>query len=151
MTPLKLPPQILRLVLLTVTILGSYGVMRHMLRPASFGEYGHYRGAALEEIAARPPTYAGMKACNECHSDIVQKVAKFEHKTVACEACHGPGREHAKDPDVKNAKLNDRLCLRCHEVDEARPAWLKQIAEKSHFRGDRCVDCHVPHQPKETP
>jgi hypothetical protein len=151
MAPFKMPPQILRLVLLTAVIVLSYGAARALLRPASFGEYGHFRGAALEEIAARTPVYAGMKSCDECHSDVLQKVAKFEHKNVACESCHGPGREHAKDPDVKNLKLNDSLCLRCHEANASRPIWLKQITEKDHFKGDRCVGCHVPHQPKEMP
>ena len=30
--------------------------------PASFEEYGWYRGAALQEIAARTPVFAGKQA-----------------------------------------------------------------------------------------
>ena len=48
-------------------------VARAFLTPATFGEYGWYRGAALEELAARTPVYAGKKACDECHSDILHK------------------------------------------------------------------------------
>src|SRR5271169_5112314 len=94
MRPFKLPPQILRLVLLTLAIVGSYLVARAFPTPPSFGQYGWYRGAALGEIAARPPVFAGKQACDECHSDIVQQMAKFEHKTLSCEACHGVSEDH---------------------------------------------------------
>src|SRR5258705_8361487 len=113
----KMPPQILRLVLLTVGIIGSYFVARAFLTPASFGEYGWYRGEALAEIASRPPSYAGKKACEECHSDVVQKLTKHEHKTLSCEACHGPGQAHADNPDIKLEILNFSHCARCHEAN----------------------------------
>ena len=151
MRPFKLPPQILRLVLLTVGIIGSYMAARAVLRPASFGQYGWYRGDALEEIAARPRTFGGMKACEECHSDILQKLAKFEHKTISCETCHGPAQAHADNPDVKLPKFTDLDCMRCHEVNASRPKWLKQILIKDHYHGQRCIECHLPHQPNEVP
>src|SRR5690349_20878944 len=94
----KLPPQILRLVLLTVGIVVSYMAARAVLTPASFHEYGWYRGDALREIASRQPLYAGRKACDECHSDECQKLAKGEHKLISCESCHGPAQEHADNP-----------------------------------------------------
>src|ERR1043166_5707264 len=131
----NMPPQILRLVLLTIGIVGSYLVARALLTPQSFGEYGWYRGDALEEIAARPPSYAGRKACDECHSDVVQKLAKGEHKLISCESCHGAAQAHADDPDVKTHKLTDGECLRCHAADPARPKFLKQIILADHFRG----------------
>ena len=34
-------------------------VVRHYVVPKSFGQYGHYRGAAIDEIAARPVKFAG--------------------------------------------------------------------------------------------
>jgi hypothetical protein len=146
-----LPPQLWRLVLLTIAIVVSYVVARAFLTPASFGEYGHYRGAALEEIASREPVFAGAKACDECHADVSEKLAKFEHKRISCESCHGPSRDHAKNPDVEPKKSTNALCLRCHSADPGRPAFLKQIKRVDHFDGDRCVECHIPHQPKETP
>lgn len=151
MRTFQMPPQILRLVLLTIGIVGTYLVAKAFMTPASFGQYGHYRGDALEEIASRARTYAGQKACDECHSDILQKVAKFEHKTVSCESCHGPSQAHSDNPDIKFTKLTDSDCLRCHETNPSRPAFLKQVTVKDHFRGDRCVGCHVPHQPNEVP
>ena len=153
MSLFKLPPQIVRLVLLTLGVAGSYGVARMLLMPPSFGEYGWFRGAALGEIAAAKPVLSGMKACDECHSDILQRLAKHEHKTLSCETCHGPSRAHAGDPDVKapKEKFVDSDCLRCHQSSPSRPTWLKQVDPNEHFRGDQCVGCHVPHQPKEVP
>jgi hypothetical protein len=146
----KLPPQILRLVLLTLAIVGSYMIARAFLTPSSFGEFGWYRGEALAELSSRTPVYAGKQACDECHSDELQKLARFEHQTLSCEACHGASREHADNPDVLPAKPADSHCLRCHEANPSRPKWFKQIVAKDHYSG-KCAECHMPHQPSQTP
>lgn len=145
-----MPPQLTRLVLLACGIVGTYAAARVVLTPRSFGQYGHYRGAALEEIASRDPLFAGADACDECHSEVRDTLGKYEHKRIGCESCHGPARAHGDDPDVATAKLSDATCVRCHGENAGRPAWLKQI-EADHFAGDKCVECHLPHQPKETP
>src|SRR6266540_3306549 len=106
-----MPPQILRLVLVTIGIVATYIVARHLLTPASFGQYGHYRGAALGEISARQLMFAGVKACNECHDETFEVQAKDKHKPVSCEACHGPSRAHAKNPDLPLVKLTNDTCL----------------------------------------
>lgn len=149
----RLPPQVARLVVLTLLIVGSYVVARQIFVPKSFGQFGHYRGAALQEIASREPRYAGQKSCNECHSDVVLKLAKYEHKTVSCESCHGISKAHGADPDHNDPmKLDDTLCLRCHTREVARPAFLKQIELSKHYSGKgKCVECHLPHQPNEVP
>ena len=146
----KLPPQILRLVLLTLGIIGSYLIARAFLTPASFGDRGWYRAEALVELRSRTPVYAGKQACDECHSDQLQILAKFEHKTLSCEACHGVSREHADNPDVLPAKPAGDFCLRCHEANPSRPKWFKQIVAKDHYSG-KCIECHKPHQPSQTP
>ena len=150
---MRTPPQIVRLVLLTLGIVGSYGAARKLLVPKTFGEYGWFRGAALEEIATRTPVFSGTRSCDECHSEILQKLAKSEHKTLACEACHGPSRAHAGDPDVEppRVKFADSDCLHCHQSSPSRPLWFKQVDPLEHYRDDRCTGCHLPHQPKETP
>lgn len=146
-----MPPQIFRLVLLTLAIVGSYTVARALLTPPSFNQYGFYRGAALEEVASRNPSFAGKAACVECHDEIVQKLAAAEHKTISCETCHGVGKAHAENPDEKILKGGDALCLRCHTFDPARPKFLKQIELQKHYRGQKCIECHVSHQPNEVP
>jgi len=146
-----MPPQLVRLVLLTIGIVCVYFTARYFLMPPSFGQYGHYRGDALREIAARQPLWAGRAACVECHSDHAQKLAKGEHKMLSCETCHGPGRTHVENPADKLPKLNVALCVRCHQQSLSRPKWLHQINVHNHYTGSVCTECHVPHQPNEVP
>ena len=146
-----MPPQVFRLVLLTIAIVASYFVARALLTPETFYQYGFYRGEALLEHASHEPVYAGRKACTECHEDIVKKLAVKEHKTLGCETCHGVSQGHVDNPDLKLVKIGDNSCLRCHENNGSRPAWMKQITVKDHFRGDKCTGCHLPHQPTEMP
>ena len=73
-------------------------VVRHYVVPPSFGQYGHYRGAAITEIAARPVKFAGHETCETCHSDVLDVKGKGRHAHVNCEACHGPLAKHADDP-----------------------------------------------------
>jgi hypothetical protein len=151
MRPFKMPPQITRLVLLTLAIVGSYLIARAFLTPPSFGEHGWYRGDALGEVAnAREPLFAGKQACGERYPDILHALAADAHKTLSCEDCHGVSREHTDHPDILPAKDPESLCIRCHEANPARPAWLKQIVVKDHY-GAKCTECHVPHQPTKTP
>lgn len=148
---LPIPPQIVRIILLTLGIAVAYLAARRVLTPASFGKYAWYRGDALEEIASRQPVFAGKKACDECHSELLQKVSRFEHKTISCETCHGVSREHVDNPEIKLAKFTDAQCVRCHLVEPAKPKWYKQIEPKKHYTGQRCIECHLPHQPNEVP
>ena len=146
----RLPPQLIRLVVLTLLVIATYSVARVILTPATFGHYGHYRGAALVDAASRPVVYAGGKACDECHSDTGELVAKDRHKGISCESCHGPARTHSRNPDIVPVKLTDQLCLRCHVSDPARPAKQRQIKINDHFPSDKCVECHVAHQPNKS-
>ena len=154
MSPFKMPPQILRLVLLTAGVVGSYAVARLALVPATYGEHGAFRGAALGEVAAAKPVLSGKKACDECHSEVFEVLGKFQHQSISCESCHGPSRNHASNPDVgtPKGKFVDQDCLRCHEANASRPLWFKQVDSNEHYRGDkRCFTCHVPHKPNEKP
>lgn len=151
MRPFKMPPQIVRLILLTAFIVGSYLAARFCLTPTSFGEVGFYRANALGELASRPITFAGRAACDECHSEHVQKLSKAEHKKLSCESCHGPAQGHVDNPDVKLEKLTFSHCVRCHEASPSRPKWLKQVVPREHYAGQRCSECHSPHEPNEVP
>jgi len=146
---LKIPPQIVRLLLVTFVIVSCYLILRQILTPVSFGAFGWYRAQALEEISARTPVFAGRQECDQCHAEILQTQAKFAHKTLGCETCHWVGQPHVEDPDVKTAKLTDHTCLRCHEQQAGRPAWFKQITSKKHYAEDRCTECHDGHKPDE--
>ena len=148
-----MPPQITRLVILTIAIVFVYGLARHILTPESFRQYGWFRGYALAELANRSePVYAGQKACDECHSDELAKKSKGPHAPVTCETCHGPASQHCANPDVKVGRPVQEICIRCHERNPSRPTWLKQINLKNHYNGQgACKECHVPHQPNDVP
>jgi hypothetical protein len=42
----------------------AFVILRAAVVPRSFGQYGHYRGAAIAEIAARPIAFAGRGLAN---------------------------------------------------------------------------------------
>ncbi len=125
--------------------------MRAFLVPKSFGQYGHYRGNAITEIAARPVNFAGHQTCESCHSDVLDKKKDGRHARVNCEACHGPLAKHADDPSVQPTKLDAAvLCVRCHEANAAKPKGFPQVASADHSAGLPCDTCHQPHSPAIT-
>jgi uncharacterized CHY-type Zn-finger protein len=127
----------------------SFLVLRGFLVPRSFGQFGHYRGNAIKEIAARPIAYAGHQVCESCHADILEVKRKGVHKGVACESCHGPLAKHADDPaSLQPAKLDTGvLCVRCHEAGLAKPQNFPQVVSAEHSGGAPCNTCHQPHSP----
>lgn len=127
-------------------------VLRGFLVPKSFGEYGHYRGNALAEIASRPVKYEGHETCETCHSDVLEKKKDGKHAHVNCEACHGPLAKHADDPASVTPERLDAavLCVRCHEANAAKPKGFPQIVSADHAGGVPCDTCHQPHSPAIT-
>jgi ABC-type nickel/cobalt efflux system permease component RcnA len=141
---------LLRLIAVMLIALVAFLVIRAAVIPKTFGQYGHFRGAALAEIASRPIAYAGHAACEECHTDIANQKKQGRHVRIACETCHGPLAKHAEDPSsVKPAKLDTAvLCARCHEANSAKPKFLPQVVTADHAGGVACDTCHQPHRPK---
>ncbi len=123
--------------------------LRSYFVPSTFGEYGHYRGAALGQIAARPVVYAGHKACEDCHPDQVQTKQAGKHAGVNCEACHGALVKHAEDPASLIPQLPDTktLCPVCHRQELARPKTFPQVNVEEHAADMPCNTCHKPHSP----
>ena len=129
-------------------------VVRHYVVPKSFGQYGHYRGAAIDEIAARPVKFAGHETCEGCHTDEAAKKNAGKHAHVNCEACHGALDAHAQaalagDPTSIMPVLPDTavLCARCHTASAAKPKGFPQVDPAEHSQGLECKTCHQPHSP----
>jgi hypothetical protein len=124
-------------------------LVRGLVVPRSFGQYGHYRAAALEEIRAKPVKFAGQETCAGCHFEQAGLRDKGKHARVACEACHGPAKRHAEDPAAMTpAKpATAAFCAGCHEKDTAKPAWFKQVKSREHMGGGNCIECHSAHNP----
>ncbi len=141
---------LLRLAGVIAILLIVFLVLRVAVVPKSFGQYGHYRGAAIPETAARPIAFAGHEACEACHSDVADLKKQGRHVVVACEACHGAQARHADDPgSIKPARLDTAvLCARCHEANSAKPKAFPQVVTADHSGGVACDVCHQPHRPK---
>jgi DnaJ-class molecular chaperone len=124
-------------------------VVRSAVVPKSFGQFGHYRAAALDAIRERPVSYAGQETCVACHDDEAKTRALGKHAHVACETCHGPQAQHADDPAAHVPQLPDvaNLCRRCHEKDAAKPQGFPQVVTAEHSAGALCTACHQPHNP----
>jgi transcription elongation factor Elf1 len=138
-----------RFALLFVVGFVIFLVARHFIVPKTFGEYGHYRGAAMGEIAAHPVHFAGHQACETCHADVFEMKKSGKHAHVNCEACHGPLAGHANDPSsIQPPKLDTAvLCIRCHAASAARPKGFPQVVADQHSGGLPCETCHQPHSP----
>ena len=141
---------LVRLAVVMAIALIAFVGLRAVVVPHSFGQYGHYRGAAIAEIAARPAAFAGHDVCEACHTDVVDQKKLGKHVVVPCEACHGAQAKHADDPaSVKPAKLDTAVtCARCHEANSAKPKAFPQVVTADHSGGIACDTCHQPHRPK---
>jgi uncharacterized CHY-type Zn-finger protein len=124
-------------------------VVRHYVVPKTFGQYGHYRGAAIGDVAAHPVKFAGHETCESCHTDILDVKSKGKHAHVNCEACHGALGNHASDPASVTPVKPDTavLCARCHTASAAKPKGFPQVVPADHSNGLPCQTCHNPHSP----
>ena len=148
MSLLKDAGHLLRFFVLFVIAFLVFWAIRGYVVPKTFGKYGHYRAAAIDEIAARPAHYAGHDTCETCHSDIAGTKSAGKHVTVNCEACHGPLAKHAEDPTIDPGKPDTaKLCVRCHAQSAARPKNFPQVKAEEHSNGMPCETCHQPHSP----
>ena len=145
-----------------VAIIGVGGYIgRTLLLPATFGQYGPYRGAAVHEEIILPARHMTNDSCLSCHPDIKQMHLKGIHRTVSCEFCHGTYADHVKDgkkvaalPVKRNEEIT-RLCLRCHnQIIRARPkesikmVSMPQHLEQKQVKTDHtCAQCHNVHAP----
>ena len=140
---------LVRPAMVLLAALGVFLVIRSLVVPKAFGQYGHYRPGALDMIRSRPVAYAGQDTCVMCHDDEAKTRAVGKHAHVSCEACHGPQAKHADSPTDLKPTLPDTavLCARCHEKDTAKPKTFPQVVTTEHSGGAKCNTCHQPHNP----
>jgi predicted CXXCH cytochrome family protein len=145
-----MPPQLKRLIPMFIIFIGLFLLVRHFLIPDSFGQYGHYRGDALEEIMAREVNYSTRSECVDCHSDIQEEIENDVHSSISCLSCHGPGGAHVEDPSSDNItrERGRQFCGRCHDINAARRTEVvMQVDLKTHNADfENCTDCHNPHK-----
>ena len=145
-----IPPQITRLALAFAIFITLFLVVRKLLVPDSFGEYGHYRGDALIDNTLPEIHYSGQQACFDCHQEIEDQKQTDVHKDIHCETCHGPGQKHVESADAADiVKPSSReFCGVCHDKNAARRLdAVNQINLNEHNTGKECIECHNPHEP----
>ena len=144
-----MPVQVKRLLLVFAVLIAASISLKYYLTPKSFGEYGHYRGKALEEIASKEPKYVQMDDCAMCHDSIAELKSSGVHAPLQCEVCHGPGYKHIEDESNKMLiPENGQFCMRCHNINPAKHKnVIKEIDAEKHAEGEDCLTCHNPHQP----
>ncbi len=141
--------QVKRLVIIFALILSGWLALRQKLVPATFGDAGHYRLTAIDEIEALPVSYLGQSICTECHDDINEHKSASYHRDLSCEICHGPGALHLEDPETHPLKAPKErsLCTVCHAYNPSRPTGFAQIDPMQHNPMEPCNNCHDPHDP----
>lgn len=140
---------LVRLAVVMALALIVFIIFRAAIVPKSFGQYGHYRGAAISEVASRSIRIAGRDTCEGCHTDVADQKKLGRHVVLSCEACHGAQGKHAEDPaNVRPPKLDTTVCARCHEANSAKPKTFPQVVMADHAGGIACDTCHQPHKPK---
>lgn len=145
----KIPIQLIQLGVIFLVVGVTVFLLRQRYVPESFGELGHYRADAVAVAAALESRYAGWQACAMCHPDKVEEKNKSYHRTVSCETCHGPAKDHTLSfmeirPEVPTGR---EPCLACHSYLASRPTGFPQILQDRHNPVRPCSNCHDPHDP----
>jgi hypothetical protein len=149
---LYIPPQIPRLALAFAIFISLFLVGRHYLIPDTFGKYGPYRAAAMDDYSLLEIHYAGQKACLECHQDVEDLKAQDVHSEIHCETCHGPGQKHVESGEAADIlkPTGREFCGNCHSLNAAKNKnAIIQINLKEHYTDKNCIECHNAHQPWE--
>ena len=144
-----MPTQLKRLIPLFIIFIGLFLFIRSKLIPDSFGQYGHYRGDALQDNASVEPVFATKEACYDCHDDIREKLESDMHADLSCLICHGPGLEHIASMEADNIlkESGREFCGRCHHINAGRSRDVVfQVDIKTHHPEKKhCIECHNPH------
>ena len=144
-------PHLKRAFTLLALVIIAFILVRSLVVPGSFGQYGWYRGDSVNELRNLTVNYAESTSCGgeNCHKIIYDVWVKDRHKTVNCETCHGPAEKHVLNPRETLTPANDtrEFCGKCHFKQIARPELFPQIDPDTHGQDLRCVYCHNPHKP----
>ena len=171
--PIKLKDvrHILHVAVILVVLIGGFIAVRSAVVPKSFGEFGHYRGASLQERMALPVVFQGAETCKECHEDERGDLwpgyvewQKGKHSALECENCHTNAAKHVErrraDPTAEEFVVtkdpSPKLCLTCHDGVIGRPKVLPLHDPKEHAEylemlekdeSTRCIECHEDYRP----
>jgi hypothetical protein len=154
---LKHTKHVFRVFILLLAVLVTMILGRGLFVPASWGEYGWYRGDAATDHRAKPIQHGGDQSCTGCHATQAAAHDDGRHVSVRCEVCHNTLASHVADGKKIAAMAKTpalELCTRCHRKLAARPADFPQVNPTQHLADNGvelsdnvCVECHDPHSP----
>lgn len=132
--------------------------------------------SAQENVSPAPAyTKKGADTCARCHDEDnefpVYSIYKTKHAQSAdvrtplaglqCEACHGPGADHAKSKpkgeaqaaigkfgsgSKRTVKQQNKICLDCHRGQD-RVSWHSSVHETNEVTCTSCHQIHISHDP----
>ncbi len=158
-----MPKHIVRLLALLVVLALMFVGGRYFFTPKSFGAYGHYRAASVEEIAVVKPRIIDAASFSAVYPKEYATWSENIHQVVQCQACHmateklsdragGPAAHDRRATDALPIPRDSlKLCVECHQKIAGRPASMPQIDVVSHTQGKQCTACHNPHSPLFSP
>lgn len=141
-----------------VALIGGIFVAREFFVPDDFGVHGEsftynfHRLSNVQEWKDFPVKYQGWDSCTECHREQVRTVRRAPHRQIECENCHGPSGNHPDDVEFLPKNTSRDLCLRCHaflDYPTNGRTQVPPVSARLHYRRQECVECHVPHDPRE--
>lgn len=125
-----MPKHIVRLLALVAVFAIIAIAAKEFLIPATFYQYGHYRGAAVAEIASKVPKLDGSASCQSCHQEAYAEWAAGIHRKATrndvvqglvikngpnCEVCHtGPAGNHPSK-EAMPLSIEDRVTTITHK------------------------------------
>jgi DmsE family decaheme c-type cytochrome len=85
----------------------------------------------------------GAEECTVCHDEVHGRALAPDYH-ADCEACHGPGGEHADSEEITDIRFPAASdCLACHET--GRSGHLSWSTSEHARAGVLCSDCHATH------
>jgi hypothetical protein len=155
--PRRHSKHVFRAFILLGLVLVALFLVRSLVRPSGWGEYGNFRTGAVAEMIAIEPVYGDEESCRSCHEKRWEERAGGKHATVPCESCHDALTSHVRDGKKVSKMASDRsyeLCARCHRKIQGRPEGFAQVKLDEHMAdmggspgAEACLDCHNPHHP----
>ncbi len=143
---------VFRIGVILVLAVVIFVIVRQMMIPASFGQYGRYRGNSISENASLNAAYAGSSNdCGECHQQEFMALAQAQHREIDCQSCHGPAAKHVSKPAVTSPIVQEtaELCNSCHrQIAGRQDGKIVTVRPLLHSGGVNCTRCHNPHRPQ---
>jgi hypothetical protein len=146
MTHLKRAGAILAIVLAFVFV--GLRVMPVPENLAGFGFHQQDEEANRVEWASQPIQFVSSSLCVDCHQENYVMWEKGNHRTVSCENCHGPAKQHLDTGELPRKNSERELCELCHAQLISRPSNFPQVDMAEMGHGEKCVTCHNPHEPR---